>query len=149
MPFLPVLGHLVCAEYWSAVHWRPDKLPRHRQKQGPKGGDNLWQGDAALGDRFLSARFSEQSELRPRVLNLLPAGHHLVANTQSLLGACLTAQNRFREPERLLLQGYEHLNEKFGTSHEKTIAGLQRLVNLYELWGKPEEAAEYRTPLPA
>jgi len=74
----------------------------------------------------------------------MPAGHWLIANTSSALGACLTTLQRFEEAEPLLLDGYAALQAQRGPRDQRTRQTLDRLIALYEAWGKPERAAEYR-----
>jgi hypothetical protein len=73
--------------------------------------------------------------------------------TQVLLGATLLGQGKYADAEPLLLQGYRGLKGR-----EKTIPpqdkgrvpqALGRLVQLYEAWGKPDEAARWRKDLEA
>jgi tetratricopeptide (TPR) repeat protein len=73
------------------------------------------------------------------------------SQTQSLLGGCLLRQKRYADAEPLLLAGYAGLNR-----HEKAIPArdkarlseaLERLVRLYDAWGKPEQAAAWRKQL--
>ena len=68
--------------------------------------------------------------------------------THSLLGEICTATGRYPEAERHLLQAQESLKVKpdpdsFETREAR--ANLARLAALYEAWGKPDEAAKYRT----
>ncbi|HUL76972.1 MAG TPA: serine/threonine-protein kinase [Vicinamibacteria bacterium] len=86
----------------------------------------------------------ESLELRRQSL---PPGHRLVAASESSLGACLLALRRFPEAEGVLLRGYEGLKLSSGEKHESTIKARQRLVALYEAWGKPEKAREWRARL--
>jgi hypothetical protein len=71
--------------------------------------------------------------------------------TQSLLGRALLGQKRYAEAEPLLLQGYEGMKQR-----EKSIppqmqarltGALERLVALYDAWGKKDEAAKWRKEL--
>jgi serine/threonine protein kinase len=68
---------------------------------------------------------------------------------QSLLGACLTAQERYAEAEPLLLAGYDGINSRAPTmpaeARPTQAVALGRIVQLYEAWGKPDKAAEWRT----
>jgi len=41
---------------------------------------------------------------------------------------------------------YKHL--KLGDTHPHTIESLNNLIDLYEAWGKPEKAKEWRAKLP-
>jgi tetratricopeptide (TPR) repeat protein len=69
--------------------------------------------------------------------------------TESVLGECLTAQNRFAEAEPLIVGSYERLKATLGEKNGNTILGLKRAVELYEKWRKHDLAAKYRVLLPA
>jgi hypothetical protein len=65
-----------------------------------------------------------------------------------LVGECLVGQQKYAEAEPLLIESYQGLKQR-----EKTIPtglrvnltdALDRLVQLYAAWGKPEEAAKWR-----
>ncbi len=73
-------------------------------------------------------------------------------NTRSTLGASLLGQKKYAEAEPLLISGYEGLKAreaKVPASGKIRIReAVQRLVTLYESWGKPEKANEWRARLP-
>jgi len=77
----------------------------------------------------------------------LPEGNWQIIAAESVLGAALTGLGRYAEAERLLLNAYPILKEQRGDV-PCTRDTLRRLVTLYEAWGKPEKAAEYRALLP-
>jgi eukaryotic-like serine/threonine-protein kinase len=67
----------------------------------------------------------------------------------SLLGEACTRLSRFAEAEPHLLRAREILRLIPGTNDLETREArdnLARLVALYEAWGRPEQAAVYRTP---
>jgi serine/threonine protein kinase len=68
--------------------------------------------------------------------------------TKGVLGECLTAQKRFVEAETLLLESYESLKTSQVPHSFRLRESRLRLTNLYRDWGKPEQAATYRTALP-
>ena len=74
----------------------------------------------------------------------LPKEHFWVAVANSALGECLTTQKRFAEAEPLLVESYASLKSRLGQRDPRTAEALQRLVKLYEAWGKPAQAAQYR-----
>ena len=78
----------------------------------------------------------------------LPPRNWKTAKSRSLLGAALAGLGRFEQAEPLLLAGYEIITEDRGPRHRRTYQALQRIIFLYEKWGKPQEAAEYRAKLP-
>ena len=70
-------------------------------------------------------------------------------NTRSMLGEVLLGQRRFADAEPLLVQGYEGIKqceEQLPADVRIRVAeALERLVTLYEVWNKPDEAARWRT----
>ncbi len=79
---------------------------------------------------------------------VLPADDRSIPQYQIAYGACLTKLERYEEAQEHLLAGYEGLKKAQGKEHKQTRKALQRLVELYEAWGKPEQAAEWRAKLP-
>lgn len=73
--------------------------------------------------------------------------------TQSLWGDILLGQGKYAEAEPFLLQGYEGLKQcaaKIPKEEAPRLTeALERLVNLYDAWGKPDQAAEWRKKLEA
>jgi serine/threonine protein kinase len=79
--------------------------------------------------------------------DLLPKGHYWVALANSALGECLTIEKRYNEAEPLLLASYESLKSSQGASNPRTQIALQRLITLYEKWGRLDAASAYRDKL--
>jgi len=93
-------------------------------------------GKSQEGERIL------REALRLRVASL-PEEHFWIALAKDALGECLTTQKRFAEAEPLLIESYTTLDSKLGQRDPRTVEALGRLVNLYQAWGKPEQAAQY------
>ncbi|HTG34951.1 MAG TPA: serine/threonine-protein kinase [Thermoanaerobaculia bacterium] len=70
-----------------------------------------------------------------------------VADTESVLGSCLTALGRFEEAEKLLLASYPALENDKGDGAKHVAEARQRIVELYTKWGRPEGVAAYRAKL--
>ena len=72
---------------------------------------------------------------------------------RSRLGGSLLGQKKYVEAEPFLVQGYEGLkkpNARVPPNLEPLLAeALQRVVRLYDAWGKPNEAAKWRKELEA
>ncbi|MDQ3198056.1 MAG: tetratricopeptide repeat protein [Verrucomicrobiota bacterium] len=66
--------------------------------------------------------------------------HFLHATATGALGEFLTAQNRFAEAEPLLLASYESFRKSQSPESPRIRLARQRLVVLYENWGKPGDA---------
>jgi serine/threonine protein kinase len=73
-----------------------------------------------------------------------PRGHWLTANAESLLGGCLTALGKYDEAESLLLHAHGDLRAARDTPPVRLRQAGERIVRLYEAWGKPEKAAAWR-----
>ena len=73
--------------------------------------------------------------------------------SQSLLGASLAGQAKYAEAELLSVSGYQGMVHRKATiPFEDRLVLTQceeRIVQLYESWGKPEKAAEWREKLQA
>jgi serine/threonine protein kinase/tetratricopeptide (TPR) repeat protein len=70
-----------------------------------------------------------------------------VADTESVLGSCLTALGRFEEAEPLLLASYPALENDKGDGAKHAPEARQRIVELYTKWGRPERLAAFQTKL--
>jgi len=79
----------------------------------------------------------------------LPRDHWLTSVAESQHGACLAALGRHQEAEPLLLNSYRCLARIRGEGHRDAIDALERVVKLYQMWGKLHKANEYRAMLPA
>jgi serine/threonine protein kinase/tetratricopeptide (TPR) repeat protein len=66
-----------------------------------------------------------------------------VGATKSLLGAALLAQRRYDEAEAMLLDAQRELGSSASSPNDLKIT-TQRLVDLYNAWGKPAQAAQFR-----
>ncbi len=73
----------------------------------------------------------------------LGAQHPLLSATLSNYGGCLTGMRRYRDAEEKLLEAFGMAKALLGEQHERTRQTAERLVRLYEAWGKPDKAAEY------
>ena len=68
-------------------------------------------------------------------------------DAESVLGSCLAVQGRFTEAEPLLLGSYPLLKAEPGDGARYAPAALQRIVDLYAAWGRPDRAAAWRVLL--
>jgi hypothetical protein len=75
----------------------------------------------------------------------------LTFNTRSQLGGSLAGQKKYAEAEPLLLSGYEGMKankEKIpATAMNRMLEAGDRIIQLYDAWGKPEKAVEWRKQL--
>jgi tetratricopeptide (TPR) repeat protein len=72
-------------------------------------------------------------------------------NVASLLGAALLGQEKFIEAEPLLLSGYEEMVRRAASIPPSAAFRVreagEKVGKLYEAWGKPEKASEWRKKL--
>jgi len=73
--------------------------------------------------------------------------HWDTATARSLLGGCLTKEGQYAQAERHLTKSLDIIKKQFGQEHPRTQAALRRVVELYEAWGKPEQAAAHKAGL--
>jgi tetratricopeptide (TPR) repeat protein len=112
--------------------------------------------DAALGRKWLQQKEYAKAEplLRHDRARHKGADNWYRFHSESLLGESLRGQNdpkKFDEAERLLIEGYEGMKRYAAKipaplEHYLTEAG-ERVLQLYEDWGKLEEAADWRAKL--
>jgi serine/threonine protein kinase len=73
-------------------------------------------------------------------------------DTRSRIGEALLGQKKYADAEPLLLSGYEGLRQRASTippAEASALTGaLERIVLLYEAWGKPDMANEWRAKPP-
>jgi len=111
---------------------------------------------AAFGKSLLTAEQFIEAEsilkecLAIREQSLLDDWHTF--NAKSMLGGALAGQKKYADAESLLLTGYEGLEQreaKIPTSLRtvRLTEALQRLIDLYTAWEKPDEADEWRKVL--
>jgi len=73
-------------------------------------------------------------------------------DAQSMLGEALLEQKKFAGAEPLLLSGYEGMKQREAKipardRKPRLTTAVERLVRLYEAWGKPDQAAKWRKEL--
>jgi len=80
----------------------------------------------------------------PYARKRLGPDHHLVATFEGGLGTGLLRLGRYGEAEEHLLTSHRRLTEVFGPDDRRSRAAAERLVELYQAWGRPESAVRYR-----
>lgn len=97
--------------------------------------------------RFADAEPALREALEIR-RSALPRGANHISQSHLLLGACLLGLERYSQAEPQLLKAHERYRSALGRNHARTVTAASTLVDLYESWGKPERAAEFRALLP-
>jgi len=75
---------------------------------------------------------------------VLPEGNYLTARAEVYLANCLIRLERFAEAESLLLSGYAAIAGHRPPRERETGQVLNRLIQLYQAWGRDQEAARYQ-----
>ena len=73
-----------------------------------------------------------------------PDRHVAAAGIRSVLGGVLVAEKKFAEAEPLLTNSYSEIAQVSGSKSKVHDPALNRVVTLYEAWGKPEQAVAWR-----
>jgi hypothetical protein len=64
-----------------------------------------------------------------------------------VLGRIYMAQGRHEEAEDILQRVLNEQRQQMGDADEHTQESIKRLIALYEVWNKPEEAERWRAKL--
>jgi tetratricopeptide (TPR) repeat protein len=123
----------VRVEHWGPGHWQ------------------VGQGYYALGTFFLTRgdTLAAAESYRKTVeiyTEALGADHGWTAHAKAVLATCLVAERRYDEAERRLLEAYRIIRDS-PSAEAYAEDALERIVFLYQAWGKPEKAEEYRALL--
>ena len=106
---------------------------------------------------FLLIKQSRWREAEPLLRECLALREEVIPdqwwrfNAQSALGAALLGQDRYVEAEPLVIRGYDGMKARESQipAPQKYLLQLaaDRLVRLYEQWGKPDRAADWKRKL--
>jgi len=164
-------GHL------NAHAWRQATYPAAEVRNGPKAIENAtkacelsnWQNPehvdtlaaacAEVGDFDSAIEWQKKAidllteEPRPRSdfearLKQYESGQPAYESYTRTLAWLSYRQGQYADAERLLIKALEFSRRLFGEEHPETRACLEHLALLYEAWGKPEEAEQWRAKLP-
>jgi serine/threonine protein kinase len=107
-----------------------------------------------MGDHLVAAGgFEEAERLYRRAVtvrqNLHPAPHWRIAEARSRVGYALLRQQRYEEAETLLTESYARLSTDTGAIPESADRARGWIIELYDTWNRPREAARYRAQQPA
>lgn len=131
------LGVIIQFEDSGTRPMRGDETPQLAESLIVLSRLKLSRGDAAAAELLVRECLTIRQ-------NALPPGHWITAMAQSVLGECLMAVGRYAGAEPLLLESYPNIKKGLGPEDERALTALSRIVQLYEAWGKPEQADEYR-----
>ncbi|MEM7352429.1 MAG: serine/threonine-protein kinase, partial [Acidobacteriota bacterium] len=95
-----------------------------------------------LGDLDAAEDYVRQAlALRRQVFG---AEHPMVAQSSRNLGVVLTHRRDFAAAESLLAQALEMYSKSLGPNHPALASTRERLAQLYDAWGRPEDATRWR-----
>jgi tetratricopeptide (TPR) repeat protein len=105
------------------------------------------------GDHFIAkGDFVEAERLYRRAVtvrqNIHPAPHWRIAEARSRVGHALFRQRRYEEAETLLTESYTRLKADTGAIPEAADRARTWLIELYDGWNRPRDAARYRAEEP-
>ena len=135
----------------DAQVWRQKWLEAVTAKSGT--GSPAYAGVlAGIGENLLARKKWIEAEAALRAslaaFKKSPAATVPMFNVQSLLGRALAGQKMYGEAETLLVQAYKglvaHEDEIPKTDLRRLAQAGESIVALYETWGRPGEAAEWR-----
>jgi hypothetical protein len=139
-------------QYDQAEVWRRKWVAAARAKFGPA---SLQYADisglSGLGWNLVQQqKYADAEPILRESLAVLQKNHPETWETfraQSLLGAALLGRQKYAEAEPHLVQGYQglkRLEKSQGHKPHDSPEALERLVQLYDAWDKPDEAAKWR-----
>ncbi len=88
------------------------------------------------------------AEAVDRARRSLSAGHWRTGVHLHSYGRTLTKLARHEDAEQALLEAQGILSASLGAEHQLTMKAVNALADLYDAWGKPDKAAEWRAKLP-
>jgi hypothetical protein len=106
--------------------------------------------------REKQGRDEDAEKLHRQVLAIrvrkLPPTHPDLAKTRVALARLLAKRRQFDEAEKLMLAGKDVLEKALGKDSADARSAGDALAELYDAWGKPDEAARVRAaaaPVPS
>ena len=100
---------------------------------------------------YAQGRYTEAEalwlELLERSRRLMGDEHVHTLSSMQAVAMAYFAQGKYAEAEPLLLEAYERLQQGAEAPPEEKRAVLEALIKLYDAWGKPDKAAEWRGKL--
>ena len=135
-------------DYDKAEEYLRESLALCRKLQGDRapqmGIVRTWLAETLIARGDPVAGDAQVQEALGILRQSFPEEHWWVLHAQSTRAAALIDFERYPEAERLLLDSYPKLREKMGERDPLTRRALDRVIHLYEAWGRPDKAAEYR-----
>ncbi|MCP4590840.1 MAG: tetratricopeptide repeat protein [bacterium] len=77
----------------------------------------------------------------------LPQKHWLIGDARSRLGEAIAGEGRYADAEPLLIGGFELMTQDPDVPPTQARRAVERIIQLYEVWGKPAQVSAWRTRL--
>jgi serine/threonine protein kinase/tetratricopeptide (TPR) repeat protein len=147
-----IAGHEQMPKFDHAEMWQRNLLKQHSGMESP-GAAEL----AVLGrNLFQLKKYTEAESIFRQSLAIQAkknSNTRLTFLVQSMLGGALLGQKRYGDAELLLLEGYRGMTRDattpIVTRFPHVTEAVERLIQLYDAWPKPDEAAKWRKQLQA
>lgn len=150
-----VSTYLAAEQPEKSLRLLPEFLAGKRKQLGPESARMAYLLVNVAQDLLLHQQSREAEKLGRAGLEILQRkepNDHQTCDAQALLGRTLLAQGKYAEAEPLLLQGYDGMKRRAAgrssDAQRQLRAAARALVQLYEAWGKPVQAAHWRQELP-
>jgi hypothetical protein len=101
---------------------------------------------------FQQGRFAEAETIARQVLESsrrrVGEDHPETLTDMHNLATIVDAFNRYDDAEAIYLKTIEGKLKVYPPGHPSTTRSMQRLISMYERWGRPQKAAEWRARVP-
>jgi len=104
---------------------------------------------------FLSLKTERYGESESLFLSTLEGRKYILGeehpdtlDTMHNLAILYKKTYRYDEAEKLLIETIESRNKVLGQTHPNTLESIRALIELYIIWGKPEQAQQWEKKLP-
>lgn len=134
--------------YTEARPFFESAVRKHRAELGPDNPTTLLSSSnlagllRKIGDH--QAALDQFPDIVEGTRKAYPPGHPSVAITERLYGLTLLDVKRHEEAEPLLLGAYRTHLKALGSGHIRTRQARESIVQLYDSWGRPDEADQWR-----
>jgi tetratricopeptide (TPR) repeat protein/tRNA A-37 threonylcarbamoyl transferase component Bud32 len=138
----------ITGQFERAEETLRDAVARMEQAYGPDHVD-VASAHRSLGLTLWSLKKADEAEAELRTAHRIAEAAYEegtlgLAGYQNYLGRVLGYVGKYTEAETLLIASYDAHVAAHGADSEITAGAAEGLIELYEAWGRPDEAARYR-----
>jgi len=152
------LNRLALSKYGQGQYEAADSLFREafsirREQLGPRHPETATTLNNLGGALYAQGKYAAVDSVFREVLSIrrerLGPQHPATATVLSNLGSVAQNRDKYEEAEKHFREALSIRHAALRAGHPNTQASLQKLVKLYETWGRPEREAAYRDSLSA